>query len=134
MISGLKVHGGGSPEPCWTGFESRTKLGAAPNISAAKKKIHTREGTTTTRTLTGMELHRLLCFFFFYRLIAFLSAPKFLFLLYKNHMCKCDCFTFPEAFFKLIECGFIPNRILGFDCLFIFIYSRYFLISFILSF
>jgi hypothetical protein len=135
MINGLKVHGGGSPEPCWTGFESRTKLGAAPNTSAARKKINSRESTTTTRTLTGMELHRLLCFFFFfYRLIAFLSAPKFLFLLYKNHMCKCDCFTFPEAFFKLIECGFIPNRILGFDCLFIFIYSRYFLISFILSF
>jgi hypothetical protein len=83
MINGLKVHGGGSPEPCWTGFESRTKLGAAPNTSAARKKINSRESTTTTRTLTGMELHRLLCFFFFYRLIAFLSAPKFLFLLYK---------------------------------------------------
>jgi hypothetical protein len=76
MINGLKVHGGGSPEPCWTGFESRTKLGAAPNTSAARKKINSRESTTTTRTLTGMELHRLLCFFFFFTALLLFSLPQ----------------------------------------------------------
>ncbi|KAG6739742.1 hypothetical protein POTOM_057357 [Populus tomentosa] len=56
-IVGLKSTGRGSPETCWTGFESRTKLGAAPNTSAGKKKINTRESTTTTTTRTLTAIH-----------------------------------------------------------------------------